>query len=466
MPGSINDGKNDFPGLGSGIGPGMSNNKYNLLARKMEAPSTPTPAARNRDSDSGNMSKPVGPYVPPQLRKDPISRPDSSLSTSSFASQVPPRHSVSSPHGSDPFRSEHSTPVAGNYRFTTNNLPHRFSQLAMYDNQDDGFQPRRSSNFDRTVRPPQMNSGMFDNSHGGVPLPQPPQPGDDHATKAAKLAAMIKAGMTEDRRDPDYGNPGPSRRVGAPAKTPIQKLMRGDIVAGSNSPSLSRGGAREVYNIQGNAVAFLNAKDVKLPPWFSQMAHGYQPTFEEFMQYIPLIEACTLACPSTAGVIQITNIPYGTGRSEIVALLGSQAKICAQPPGTGFLAVHILMERQSGKTLDAYVEVESGREARMLVSQFAGRTSHNRPPKLGDRPVEVNMSSRDAMMAAIFPRAKNTTWIDGVPKIDDRVEEYLPGVKSTGFIGFLQDEEIYHLTKHAETPQRVRTPLSISANMS
>ena len=452
MPGSINNNGNHLSGLGSGMGPNMSN-RYGALARKMEAPSTPTPGARN-GGDSGSTIKPIGTYVPPQLRKDPISRPDSTISTASFASQVPPsRSSTASPNGLDPFRSEQSTPT-GNYRLTGNNLPQRFSQLALYENQDDRVQQRNPFTFDRTIRPPQMHSSMSDNRSGGVRLPQP---GDDHATRAAKLATMIKLGMMDNPRDPDFGNPGPSRRAPPTQKAPFEKLKRGDVVAAASegSPSPDRRVTTEIPNISGNAVAFINTKDMGLPPWFSQLAHGYTPMLEEFMPYIPLIEACTIARPSTAGVIQITNIPYGTSRSEIVALLGSQAKLCPQPPGSGFLAVHILMERQSGKTLDAYVEVESGKEARMLVSQFAGRASHKRPPKLGDRAVEVNMSSRDAMMAAIFPCAKNVTWIDGVPKIDDHREQLTPTIKSTGFNGFLQDEEIYHLTKHAETPQRV-----------
>jgi hypothetical protein len=32
-----------------------------------------------------------------------------------------------------------------------------------------------------------------------------------------------------------------------------------------------------------------------------------------------------------------------------------------------------------------------------------------------------------------------------VPKIDDRVEYFYPGVPPTGFNGFLQDEEITHM---------------------
>jgi hypothetical protein len=319
---------------------------------------------------------------------------------------------------------------------------------------------RPSPPMNSTIRQsPPMNSNAPEFGPGSEFLPLP-QPGDDHATKAAKLAAIIKGGWTDDPRDPDFGNPGPSKRVPPPAgKSPVVKVKRGDIVAGAGqgTPSPGHRGSKEVPNINGNAAAFINVRDLKLPVWFNNLHRGYVPTFEQFMAVAPLIDACGMARPSTAGVIHITNMPYGTGRSEITALLGQQAKIVPQPPGTGFLAVHVLMERQSGKTLDAYVEVENGREAQMLVSQFAGRAARGRLPKLGDRPIEVNLSSRDAMMAAIFPFAKNVTWIDGVPKISNKVEYFYPDAPSTGFQGFMQDEEIYHMAKHAETPQRVST---------
>jgi hypothetical protein len=270
---------------------------------------------------------------------------------------------------------------------------------------------------------------------------------------------MIKAGGTEDPRDPDYGNPGPSRRPAPVAKSPVVKLKRGDVVAGAGQGNTisPRQSSKEEPNINGSAAAFLNPINLPFPPWFDKLEQGNMPTFEEFMMVVPLIHACGVARPSTAGVVHITNLPYSTSRSEIIAMLGSKAKIIAQPPGSPFHAVHIVMERQTGKTMDAYVEVETGKEARFIVGQFANRAGANRQAKLGDRAVEVNLSNRDEMLATLFPCAKNVTWVNGVPKIENRIEYFYPGVPSTGFIGFLQDEEITHIVKHAETPQRVST---------
>jgi hypothetical protein len=450
---NANSSSTDGSGLGSGIAPGMGSNKFNM-------PKTPTPGARYGASNNGGSANQAPPYRPPQLRGDPIPRPDSRASTATFASQAPiPQSSFTSPNGSgsDPF----VTPE-GHYRLGQNALPRHVSQLSLFSHEQHSPQPRFSFKNNNMIHPPPMNSSMFDNSSRGIHL----QPGTEaHARRAASLADMIKAGGTDDPRDPDYGNPGPSRRPAPVTKSPVVKLKRGDVVAGAGQGNTMspRQFSKEEPNINGNAAAFLNPVNLPLPPWFDKLAQGSMPTFEEFMMVIPVMEACSFARPSTAGVIHITNMPYSTSRNEIIAMLGTQAKIIAQPPGSPFHAVHIVMDRQSGKTMDAFVEVETGKEARLLVTQFAGRAAKNRQAKLGDRSVEVNLSNRDEMLATLFPRAKNVTWVNGVPKIDERVEYFYPGVPSTGFNGFLQDEEITHMAKHAETPQRVSTfPRSIS----
>ena len=457
---NINSGSTNGGGLGSGIDAGMGANNFNM-------PKTPAPGARygainHGGSNNGGIANQGLPYVPPQLRGDPIPRPDSRASTATFASQAPiQQESFTSPNGS---RSDPFVTPEGHYRLGLNALPRHISQLSLSGNEQHSPQPRFPfKNNNNTMRPSPMSSGMFDNSSRGIHL----QPGTEaHATRAAALADMIKAGGTDDPRDPDYGNPGPSRRPAPVTKSPVVKLKRGDVVAGAGQGNKTspRQFSKEEPNIDGNAVAFLNPIKLPLPSIFEKLAQGSFPTFEEFMRVIPIVEACSFARPSTAGVIHIANIPYTTSRSEIVALLGSQAKIVAQPPGSPFHAVHIVMDRQSGKTMDAFVEVETGKEARFIVGQFAGRAARNRHAKLGDRTAEINLSNRDEMLATLFPRAKNVTWVNGVPKIDERVEYFYPGRPSTGFNGFLQDEEITHMAKHAETPQRVSIlPRSISS---
>ena len=159
--------------------------------------------------------------------------------------------------------------------------------------------------------------------------------------------------------------------------------------------------------------------------------------------------------PTTAGVVKFINIPYGTTRAELNAFLGRNVKILSQPAGSPFHAVHIIMDRHNAKTMDAYIEVTKYGEAVWVYNQYQKRLKEGRPGKIGDRAVEVAVSSQDELMRDLFPRAKNVTWEGGVPKVDKTITCYYPGVPAAGFRGFLQDEELVLMTKHAETPQRV-----------
>jgi len=170
---------------------------------------------------------------------------------------------------------------------------------------------------------------------------------------------------------------------------------------------------------------------------------------------LPMIEACRIAKPTTAGVVKIANLPYQSSRSEVVAFLGRNAQINSQPEGSPFHASHIMMDRHTAKTNDAWVEVKSGREAVFVFNQFDKRTKAGRSAKIGDREVDISMSSQADFMAELFPRAKHVQWYGAVPQVDDGREEYYPGVASTGFVGFLQDEELTFMGKFAETPARV-----------
>ncbi|TKA56328.1 hypothetical protein B0A55_11674 [Friedmanniomyces simplex] len=77
-----------------------------------------------------------------------------------------------------------------------------------------------------------------------------------------------------------------------------------------------------------------------------------------------------------------------------------------------------------------------------------------RHPRLGDRHVEVEISNQEDLMTEMFPRTKNVAWEGATPRILANNEMYYPGVPSAGFTGFLQNEEIVMVIKHAETPHR------------
>ena len=118
------------------------------------------------------------------------------------------------------------------------------------------------------------------------------------------------------------------------------------------------------------------------------------------------------------------------------------------------------MERGSGKTMDAFIEVSAPYEAKRVVEQFTRRAMSGRPARIGDRVVEVEMSSQEDFMSEMFPRAKNVVWDGATPKILVNTEEFYPGQLSAGFTGFLTPEELVMVVKHAEAPHRVSHWLS------
>ncbi|KAL2161128.1 hypothetical protein VTH06DRAFT_8347 [Thermothelomyces fergusii] len=161
----------------------------------------------------------------------------------------------------------------------------------------------------------------------------------------------------------------------------------------------------------------------------------------------PFIEAATQARPVGHGVVKIKNIPFGTKRAEIIAFLGRNSKILNdnQEP------VHIIMERVSSKTQDCYVEFVSTQDAVRAVDRHRDNAQKGRPSRLGDRPVEVQLSSQAALMRDLFPLAAGVWWDNARPVIQAPVD----GQPWKTFKGFVTEEEMTMLVKHVEIPQRV-----------
>ena len=109
------------------------------------------------------------------------------------------------------------------------------------------------------------------------------------------------------------------------------------------------------------------------------------------------------------------------------------------------------MERVTSKTLDCFVEFENFNEAVNSVNYFEKRRLDGHAPRLGTRHVEIELSSQDQLMKALFPKAKNVEW-NGAQAIilpTDPKDPY-----NSGFQGFVSSEELVLLTKHVESPQR------------
>ncbi|KAF7544436.1 hypothetical protein G7Z17_g9954 [Cylindrodendrum hubeiense] len=158
----------------------------------------------------------------------------------------------------------------------------------------------------------------------------------------------------------------------------------------------------------------------------------------------PFVDGPRQGKSQSHGVVKLKNIPFATKRSEIVAFLGRNSKILndAEEP------IHIIMERATSKTMDAYVEFHTLADAMKAAERHHQNASHGRTSRLGDRPVEVELSSQASLMKDLFPIARGIFWDGAQPSIK-------PKNKATpwdNFKGFISTEEMTMLVKHVESP--------------
>lgn len=118
--------------------------------------------------------------------------------------------------------------------------------------------------------------------------------------------------------------------------------------------------------------------------------------------------------------------------------------------------IHIIMERVTSKTMDAYVEFINISEAVNSVNRYDINRSGGRGGRLGERHVDLEVVGHEHLMKALFPKAKNVHWQGSEPHIalTDGSDEYC-----SGFKGFITREELVMMVKHVETPQRVCIPV-------
>lgn len=114
--------------------------------------------------------------------------------------------------------------------------------------------------------------------------------------------------------------------------------------------------------------------------------------------------------------------------------------------------IHIVMDRSSGKTTDCFVEFVTEKDAEDAVHHVTQPGYMGQSPRSGVRHVQASMSNYDEMLKAMFPHAKGIEWVNGKPILRSVPEDEH---WSTGFSGFLTDEEMYCTLRHAEQPYRV-----------
>ncbi|RCI13026.1 hypothetical protein L249_0202 [Ophiocordyceps polyrhachis-furcata BCC 54312] len=160
----------------------------------------------------------------------------------------------------------------------------------------------------------------------------------------------------------------------------------------------------------------------------------------------PFVEAPRTAQPMNFGVVKLKNIPFATNRAEVIALVGRNSKILKDSDEP----VHIIMERVTSKTMDAYVEFINLDEAMKVVDKHHQNLTAGRPSRLGDRPIEVELSSQGNLLRDLFPLARGLIWDGATPY----TKAFNPHFGWENFRGFISEEEMVMLIKHVEVPHR------------
>ncbi|CAK3894378.1 hypothetical protein DOTSEDRAFT_49044 [Lecanosticta acicola] len=394
-----------------------------------------------------------GPYIPPQRRQqmDPIVRPESSISNISFATQLPNapftpfQQSLRTATGAGPGYGQNWS-YNGSYNggSTIPSLGAGLSNVRMSGGDIGGY---------RSL--PSVNEGSERGSRSGTEKGEQPARNDSFALavnaniEPRRLVNLIMSGATEDPYDRTLNRYDHSDRMPAPSLGPARfQDTKMFSTADTSSPDTSL-----AHSTQPQTSWLLTPKPV--PDWLDLAIRGEcKPNLDEAYEALPLLELGRQIAPSKAGVIRIKDIPYATTRQEMTAFVGRNAQILRQPQGSPYHAVHIMMERETGKTMDCFIEFASPNEAAYVARQFARRVEAGRPPKVGDREVEVVYSSQDELLSELFPRAKHTRFSGGQPVIDKAPRKYYADVDADGFKCFVHPEECIMLIKFANMSDR------------
>lgn len=246
-----------------------------------------------------------------------------------------------------------------------------------------GPSPRRAYNFDN-LESRYLNNVHNDDSgaaHSGRPRNDSRLGRRQEEGRSRELAIMITKGQCEDPFDhamrrltehPKLANP-----TLGPARFKDSKVFA--TLGEADDPNAA---ASSAVQPQMQAVVPAEKKMKMRPDWLDLAMQGLMvPSIEEAFDALPLGELCRNKTSNLAGVVRIKDIPYGTTRQEMTAFIGRNAQILRQPEGSPYHAVHILMERESGKTMDCFIEVTNPKEAAWVARQFGRRVEQKRPPK-------------------------------------------------------------------------------------
>ncbi|KAK1252468.1 hypothetical protein MKX08_003655 [Trichoderma sp. CBMAI-0020] len=173
-----------------------------------------------------------------------------------------------------------------------------------------------------------------------------------------------------------------------------------------------------------------------------------KPTLAEVMDpaNFPFIESAKLAKPMNWALVKLKNIPFSTTRAEVIAFFGCNSRIVNDLDE----GVHIIMDRVTSKTMDAYVEFITLHDAMRAVERHRLNVAAGRFARLGDRAVELEVASQSHLMKDLFPIARGIFWYGVEPEI----LPYNHSQPWENFKGFISEEEMVMLVKHVEVPHR------------
>lgn len=263
--------------------------------------------------------------------------------------------------------------------------------------------------------------------------------------RASNLAAFIKSGEAEQPVGPAVNMPmGPAGRGNQMTRTGFAPYV---------IPQMAPSFQFTARVIPEQIPAMGNVADPLSAGLADMISAGYM-TEDILLHHLPVWDAAMQTTnPSEAGVVRITDIPYDTTRQEVIAFFGRNARLLNQPARTPFYAIHIIMERTSAKSMDCFVEFEDENEASEAVRRIHRQYPQpGRKPRIGDRVVQVSLSSQAELMQAVFPRSKCRYW-DGQNPVVRSSPEDSPAM---GFKGYVTSEEMHMVSKFATTPSRSR----------
>ncbi|KAF8476954.1 hypothetical protein BDZ91DRAFT_787566 [Kalaharituber pfeilii] len=158
---------------------------------------------------------------------------------------------------------------------------------------------------------------------------------------------------------------------------------------------------------------------------------------ETAIENAPFVELGRHALAQNWCCVKISNIPYSVTGENIMEFLGKNAKVVPDDVG---LSVHIIMDRASGKTMDAFVEFTCPKDAYRCVTRKRGKI-------LGSRHVLLDVVNQEELMKEIFPRARGVTWEGVIPKV---INTENGNTKAD----IVTKEELVLVVGHARTPHR------------